>query len=96
MPKGLAEKLAQAQGRGETLAEAMARVKEAAPLKDYCESHLEKRGRDSYVCPFCGSGNGPNRSAAFTVTGQRFKCFSASCGRSGKTPCNGTPGDLII
>ena len=83
MPKGLAEKLAQAQGRGETLAEAMARVKEAAPLKDYCESHLEKRGRDSYVCPFCGSGNGPNRSAAFTVTGQRFKCFSASCGRSG-------------
>ena len=87
MPKDLAEKLARAQecggGRGETLAEAMARVKEAASLKDYCEANLEKRGRGNYVCPFCGSGNGPNRSAAFTVTGQRFKCFSASCGRGG-------------
>jgi len=68
---------------GETLAEAMARVKEAVPLKEYCEAHLERRGRSNYVCPFCGSGNGPNRSAAFTVTGQRFKCFSASCGKSG-------------
>lgn len=85
MPIGLAEKLAQAQewggGRGETLAEAMARVKDAAPLKDYCEAHLEKHGRSTYVCPICGSGNGPNRSAAFTVTGQRYKCFS--CGNGG-------------
>lgn len=83
MPK-VSDMLAQVQAAGgETLAEAMARVKESASLKEYCEAHLERRGRDNYVCPFCGSGNGPNRSAAFTVTNQRFKCFSASCGKSG-------------
>lgn len=67
----------------ETLTEAMARVKEAASLQALCEERLERRGRDNYVCPFCGSGNGPKRTAAFKVQKERFKCFSASCGRGG-------------
>ena len=67
----------------ETLADAMARVKDQTSLKAYCEDHLEKRGKANYVCPFCGSGTGPNHSAAFSINGSRFKCFSASCGKGG-------------
>ena len=52
-------------------------------LSAYADDHLEKRGLNTYVCPFCGSGNGRNRSAAFTVSAKdgRFKCFS--CGEGG-------------
>lgn len=50
-------------------------------LKMYCDVRgLEKRGRDTYVCPICGSGNGPKRSAAFHVQGGRWKCFSCNSG----------------
>lgn len=36
------------------------------------------------VCPFCGSGNGENKTPAFSVSPKKniFKCF-ATCGRSG-------------
>ena len=56
-------------------------VKAACDLSEFCEEHLESRGRGFYVCPKCGSGTGPNHSAAFKVTGDRWKCFS--CGEGG-------------
>ena len=59
----------------------IARIKESVKLSEYCNAHLEARGRGFYVCPFCNSGNGRNHSAAFKVNGDRFKCFS--CGESG-------------
>ena len=65
-----------------TVSETMERVKTAADLQAYCDdTGLERRGRDSYVCPICNSGNGPSHSAAFHVQGKRWKCFS--CGHSG-------------
>ena len=58
-------------------------IKQAADLKEYCEGNLERRGRDEYVCPACGSGNGPNRTAALHVWANegRWRCFS--CNRGG-------------
>lgn len=56
-------------------------VKAAVSLREFCEEHLEGRGSGFYVCPKCGSGNGPNHTAAFKVTGARWHCFA--CGASG-------------
>ena len=56
-------------------------VKAACDLSEFCEEHLKSRGRGFYVCPKCGSGTGPNHSAAFKVTDDRWKCFS--CGEGG-------------
>lgn len=61
-------------------------------LKDYVEQHTEpsrKAGRNMYICPFCGSGNGGNHTGALGLydNGTRFKCFS--CGK------NGDIGDFI-
>lgn len=53
-------------------------VKETVSLQEYCDAHLEGRGRSVYVCPNCGSGTGKNRTAAFKVTGDHFKCFSCN------------------
>lgn len=60
-------------------------VKEAVSLKEYADTNLERRGRNTYVCPICGSGRGPNKSAAFTVDEKRrsWRCFSAKCGAHG-------------
>lgn len=43
----------------------------------------ENRGNDYWDCPFCGSGTGTNRTAAFHLLedGTKYKCFS--CGESG-------------
>ena len=65
----------------EQLAQAKASFDSMGALRRYADDHLEKRGRDNYVCPFCGSGNGPKKSAAFTLYGDHFKCFS--CEKSG-------------
>lgn len=53
-------------------------------LKPYLESITEKsKGKNMYVCPFCGSGNGKNKTGALSLTPdeQNWKCFS--CGKSG-------------
>ncbi len=52
-------------------------------LPEYVEMITEKsRGRDQYVCPFCGSGTGKNHTGAFTVfPDDHWKCFS--CSRTG-------------
>ena len=43
----------------------------------------ENRGNDYWDCPFCGSGTGVNRTAAFHLLEEstKYKCFS--CGESG-------------
>ena len=64
----------------ETISEAMARVKEAANLNEFCAEHLSPKGK-TFVCPACGSGNGPNGTPAFSIKNGKWKCFS--CGRGG-------------
>ena len=55
------------------------RVKEAAALKDFADEHLEHVGR-GLVCPICGSGTGRNRTPAFSVKGDMWKCFKCDAG----------------
>lgn len=57
-------------------------IKDAADLKEYCDVTLEARGRNEYVCPACGSGNGPNRTAAFKIDprADKWRCFSCDQG----------------
>lgn len=63
------------------MAEQMKNVKGLVNLEQWCDEHLERRGPQTYVCPVCDSGNGPNHSAAFHVNGKTWHCFS--CGRGG-------------
>lgn len=51
-------------------------------LRMLADQNLERRGRDTYVCPVCGSGNGSNHSAAFTVYNDGHWCCYA-CGNHG-------------
>lgn len=60
-----------------------ARVKSNADLEQYAKRHLAYRGKGKYNCPICGSGTGPDASPAFSVKGDTWTCFSASCGKSG-------------
>lgn len=55
-------------------------VKTAEALEDYARARLQPMGK-SFVCPGCGSGTGPSHSPAFTVKGNRWRCFS--CGEGG-------------
>lgn len=50
-------------------------------LPEYVGSVTSRSRNGFWVCPLCGSGTGPNRSGAFRVRGDRWKCFS--CGRGG-------------
>lgn len=63
-------------------------LRREADLRQWCDTHLDKRGRDNYVCPWpgCNSGNGPKKTAAFYFyvgedKAPRVKC--QSCGRFG-------------
>lgn len=50
-------------------------------LPEYVESVTTKSRAGFWVCPLCGSGTGPNKSGAFRIQGERWRCFS--CGRGG-------------
>jgi hypothetical protein len=50
-------------------------------LPEYVEAVTTKSKGGFYTCPLCGSGTGPNRSGAFRVQGDRWRCFA--CGRGG-------------
>ena len=50
-------------------------------LKDYTDYHLERSKSGLYICPFCNSGTGRNRTGAFSIKGDKWTCFS--CNRSG-------------
>lgn len=54
-------------------------VKEAVSLEAYCSDKLERCGR-TYVCPACGSGHGSHKTPAFSIKGERWKCFSCDKG----------------
>ena len=46
-------------------------------LPEYAEEHLEKsKGKNQYVCIFCGSGTGSNATGAFTVYRDNYYCFA--------------------
>lgn len=50
-------------------------------LPDYVAAVTTKSKGGFYTCPLCGSGTGPNKSGAFRIRGEKFRCFS--CGRGG-------------
>lgn len=54
-------------------------------LQEYVEKALKKsKGKDKYICPFCGSGTGPKGTGAFSINPNeptKFHCFS--CGKGG-------------
>ncbi len=50
-------------------------------LPEYVETVTTKSRGGYYICPLCGSGTGPNKSGAFRIQGDRWRCFS--CGRGG-------------
>lgn len=52
-----------------------ARVKESVSLKEYAEAHLT-HVRGGLVCPCCGSGTGANKTPAFSIRDDKWKCFS--------------------
>ena len=55
-----------------------------ARLKEYVERVTErssKAGGNMYICPLCGSGSGSHGTGAFSITGDKWKCFS--CGKGG-------------
>lgn len=45
------------------------------------QSKTENRGNGYWTCPFCGSGEKQNYTAAFHINGTRYNCFS--CGEHG-------------
>lgn len=57
-------------------------IKQRADLKQYADGNLEPRGRTTYVCPICGSGSGPNHTAALTIQADKgqWRCFSCNHG----------------
>lgn len=55
-------------------------VKESISLQAYAEAKLERKGK-GYVCPSCKSGHGPKGTPAFSIKGDKWKCFS--CGKGG-------------
>lgn len=59
------------------------RVKSLSSLKAYAEDNLERAARgNAYICPFCASGGhgNANSDSAFSIKGERFKCFGCNTG----------------
>lgn len=59
-------------------------IKERADLNEYAAQHLTPgREKGSYICPFCDSGTGKNKTAGFKITpdGMKWHCFA--CNRTG-------------
>ena len=55
--------------------DAVEKIKQYLP--DYANHHLKKsKGKNQYVCTFCGSGNGTNATGAFTVYPTNYYCFA--------------------
>lgn len=66
-------------GKDDSIMGDFERVKEAVNLKEYAAAHLEP-ARGGHVCPVCDSGTGPNKTPAFSVKGDKWKCFSCDAG----------------
>lgn len=54
-------------------------AKGAVDLRTVCDANLTRMGK-SYVCPCCGSGTKANGTPAFSLKGERWKCFSCNNG----------------
>lgn len=53
-------------------------------LPDYLEMITRPTQPGKYICPICGSGTGKNHTAAFSIKGDRWTCFSGNHpGRNG-------------
>ena len=55
-------------------------------LLDYARAVLKKsKGRNMFVCPFCGSGEGSHHTGAFSIDEKRnkYKCFNGACDKKG-------------
>lgn len=53
-------------------------------LKEFAEwatLKSSRAGTNMYICPICGSGSGSHGTGAFSITGNKWKCFS--CGKGG-------------
>lgn len=51
-------------------------------IHDFAERNLEKSRKGEYICPWCGSGTGRNKSGALSIDEKtdRFKCFACGVG----------------
>lgn len=48
-------------------------------LQEYAESVTQKsKGKNMYICPICNSGTGHNKTGAFSIKGESWKCFSCN------------------
>lgn len=56
-------------------------IKKLIPCTDY----LEKSPKGDYVCPFCGSGTGPNKSGALHYYPDTNDCHCFVCSQENKT-----------
>ena len=64
-------------------AEILERLKAPENLRTYVEQITEPRGANKYVCPLCGSGNGPKHTAAFSINASKptnWYCFACQEG----------------
>ena len=55
------------------------KIKGEADLTEYANQKLE-HVPGGLVCPCCSSGKGANRTPAFSIKGQRWKCFACQTG----------------
>ena len=55
------------------------KIKSEADLTEYANQKLE-HVPGGLVCPCCSSGKGANRTPAFSIKGQRWKCFACQAG----------------
>lgn len=58
--------------------EIKAQLKEYLP--DYVGMITYKSKGNNYICPLCGSGRGKNKTGAFSINGNSWKCFSCDAG----------------
>ena len=56
-------------------------VKQAVSIRDYCERHLEPKGK-TWVCPKCNSGNGPNGTPALKLYEGEGHVYCHACGNN--------------
>lgn len=56
-----------------------AEIKATTDLQEYANQTLEHVS-GGLVCPLCGSGKGPKHTPAFSIKGQRWKCFACQAG----------------
>lgn len=61
--------------------ELLSQIKTPENLRAYVEQITERRGNNLYVCPLCGSGDGPRHTPAFTLNGSgHWHCFACDQG----------------